>query len=354
MTSASLQQLFSHQPVLSDGFKLFLREHDASLAVAAGHQLWLFTVDADGLPRAMEIRIDDVTGLAWHEGRLWVASHWQLWAFVDVLSQTDAHGGSEHLLVPQSAHTTGHLAVTDLVMTRNGPVLVSALFSCLATLDAQFSIRPIWAPPQLSALLPESRWHLTGAAVRDDVVAFVSSCGQSNEPGGWRETMLGGGCIIDTDGSIVTQGLTVPRQIRWHNRGLIVADSGSGRLLRVDPADGSLETIATLPGVLGSLDVSGDFAIVGHGDPSCAAAEGLPGGHPSNGQLIREGISIVSLNTGLVTGSVEFLGESGPVHAVALLHGARRSSIASPRGLTAQNAVTMAAPQPLASSGFAN
>jgi uncharacterized protein (TIGR03032 family) len=349
MKDATLLHLHTYEPIISDGFKRFLATTDASMAVAVGGRLWFFTADADGHAVAMEIGLEDVAATTWHDGRLWVASAWQIWTFADVLATTAEGGGGEHTLLPQSAHTTGSLAVTDLAVARGGIVLVSGLFSCLATLDDRFSMRPIWIPLGLEALRPETRWLITGVALRDEVAAFVTVAGRSNEPEGWKESIHGGGEVMDTAGIVVADGLTVPRHPRWYRNGLIVADSGSGRLLGVDPDIGGTETIATLGGVLGALDIVGDFAVIGHGDPGRASVEGLPGGPVPNDRAQRETLSLIDLTSRSVTGTIEFLGAAGPIQSISVLPGAQRSSIAMPRGLVAQNTVVMAALHPLLS-----
>ena len=339
--------LHTHEPIVSDGFAKFMDDHDASVAVAAGSQLWLFTADGNGSVTASEVRLDDVTALAWHDGRLWVAGGWQVWTFVDAMATTGDTDGGVHTLLPQAAHTTGHLGINDLAMTHGGLVVASGLFSCLAALDERFSMRPIWAPPGLDALRPESRWLLTGVAVRDGLAAYVSMSPRSGEREDSKTDVSDGGVVMDVAGEVVADGLAVPRQPRWHRDGLVVADSGSGRLLRIDPARRRVECVATLPGVLGALDLTGDIAVVGHGDADRAAEPALAGGPWPAGRPVRDCVSAVSLRNGCIAGSIEFLGQAGPIRAVAVLRGARRSSLASPRGLVAQSSVVMAAPRPL-------
>ena len=321
------------------------------MAIAVGGRLWLVSWSAEGKMETTEMSVGDASSLTWHGDRLWVANAWQLSSFVDSVPSTSlASRDGEHLLLPQVAQTTGYLAVTDLAITENGPVFVSGLFSCLGTVDAKYSMRPIWVPPTIDALMPETRCLLSGIALVDGNVAYVAAAGQSQVPNGWQDGVEGGGVIYSVDGSVVCGGLTLPRQPRWHSSGLIVAESGTGRLLRIDPSSGDIGVIAILPGVLDALTIHGDVAVVGHGHPSRASVKGLDGGGAPSDRAIRDGISLVDLATGSIIGTMEFLGHAGPVSAVAVIP-IKRVAIAVARGVQAQNQVVVAPAEPLYSNG---
>lgn len=325
--------LHTFETVISDEVASVLADHAVGVVVAAGSRLWLFTVDDRSRVLVREVGLDGVTAAAWHGDRLFVASSWQVWTFVD--AGPDPEGGWDHLLLPQEAHTIGGLGVTDLAVGSQGPVVVSGLFSCLALLDDRFSMRPVWVPPVVTALRPESRSLLTGVALVDGQAAFVTAAGLSDDPNGWESSVAGGGVLLRIGGECALSGLTLPRNPRWSGDRLILADSGTGRVLRVDPATGQEETVVTLPGVLGGLDVWNDLAVAAYGNPSRAAIAGLEGG-PASG-AVRDGLAFVDLRSGTVAGTIEFLGHAGPVEAVALLHGIGSATIAAPRGLTTQS-----------------
>ena len=69
------------------------------------------------------------------------------------------------------------------------------------------------------------------------------------------------------DGEEIIGGLTAPRHPRWWRDTLLVAEGGSGRLLAVDPARHTAETVTEVPGVAGGLAVHGSHAVLG-----CSAA----------------------------------------------------------------------------------
>jgi uncharacterized protein (TIGR03032 family) len=339
--------LHTFEPVVSDGFAAVLAENDVSVVAAAGSRLWLITTDDRVGVVVRELGLDGVTAAAWHGDRLFVASAWQVWTFVD--AGPDPDGGAEHLLLPQEAQTTGGLGITDLAVGPQGPVFASGLFSCLATLHDRNAMRPIWVPPGLSALRPETRSLLTGVALVDGRAAFVTAAGLSDEPNGWESSVAGGGVVLTTGGEHLLTGLTVPRNPRWSGDRLVLADSGTGRVLRLDPATGQEEPVVTLAGVLGALDVRNDLAVVGYGDPSRAALAGLEGGRPGSGP-VHDGLALIDLRSGTVAGTVELKGHAGSFAAVALLPDILSAAIAAPRGLTAQSTAVLGDAEPLARS----
>ncbi len=343
--------LHTYQPVVSDGAASVLADRGVALAVAAGSRLWLFSVDERSGVVVREVGLDGMTAAAWHGDTLFVASAWQVWTFVD--AGPEPGGGADHLLLPQVAHTTGSLGITDLAVGSQGPVLASRLFSCLAVLDDRYSMRPVWSPPGVSALRPETRSLLTGVALVEGRAAFVTAAGLSDDPMGWESSLAGGGVVLTTGGERVVSGLTAPRNPRWSGDRLVLADAGTGRVLRVDPATGREEPVVTLAGVLGGLDVWNDLAAVGYGDPSRAAIAGLEGGRSASGS-VRDGLALVDLAHGTVAGTIEFLGHAGPLEAVALLPGITAATIAAPRGLVAQSTAVIGPAEPLTRPGPAS
>lgn len=347
MSAAEAVRLHTYEAVASDGFLELMDALDASVAIAAGGRLFLASHDPGRGLAMVDIGLADVTALAWDGGCLWAASAWQVWAFVDVLAETGGEG--EHLLLPQAAHTTGFLAVTDLLPCPGGPLITSSLFGCLARLDERLSMRPVWAPAGVETLQAGVGCHLTGAALRDGAgePAFVTSANRAGDPVDWRESPEGRGVVLATGGEEVAGGLTVPRHPRLHGDALLLAEAGTGRVVRLDPATGSSETVTVVPGVPGSMTLAGDVALVGVSDPRRARLEGLTGGPAPAGAPLRDGVAVVDLHSGEVTGSLELLGHAGSVDAVAVLPAVWGASIAPPRGPVAQSTVVVAAAEPL-------
>jgi uncharacterized protein (TIGR03032 family) len=345
MSRARALHLHTYEPVISDDVAAVLAEHEVSIVAATGSRLWLITTDDRLGVVVREFGLDGVTAATWHGDRLFVASAWQVWSFVD--AGPEPGGAAAHLLLPQQAHTTGSLGITDLAVGSRGLVFASGLFSCLATLHDRNSMRPIWAPPGVSALLPETRSLLTGVALVDGRAAFVTAAGLSDEPNGWESALVGGGVVLTAGGECLLRGLTVPRNPRWSGDRLVLADAGTGRVLRLDPTTGQDESVVTLAGALGALDVHDELAVVAYGDPAHAGWAGLEGGRPDSGH-VRDGLALIDLQSGTVAGTIELLGRAGPIAAVALLPGILSAAIAAPRGLIAQSTAVVGDAEPLA------
>ena len=119
---------------------------------------------------------------------LWMNSRYQLWRFDNMLPAGGQHNGFDAVYVPRVGYTTGHLDVHDIAVEASGRVVfVNTMFGCLATLSDRASFTPLWRPPFVSAIAPEDRCHLNGLALRDGRVRYVTACGRTDVPEGWRE-----------------------------------------------------------------------------------------------------------------------------------------------------------------------
>jgi uncharacterized protein (TIGR03032 family) len=116
----------------------------------------------------------------------------------------------------------------------------------------------------VSALAAEDRCHLNGAAVADDQVRYVTALGRTDSAAGWEARRSHGGCVMDVvRDAVVAEGLCLPHTPRWHAEGLWLAEGGLGRLVRLDPESGGLDTVAELPGFTRGLAFAGPYAFVG-------------------------------------------------------------------------------------------
>ncbi len=62
--------------------------------------------------------------------------------------------------------------------------MVNTRFSCLCTLDPDYSFVPRWRPPFVTALAAEDRCHLNGLALVDGRPKYVTALGMTDTPGG--------------------------------------------------------------------------------------------------------------------------------------------------------------------------
>lgn len=97
----------------------------------------------------------------------------------------------------------------------------------------------------------------------------------------------------------VARGLTRPHSVRQHNGAVYVADSGYGRLCRINPD--RVETVAMLPGWTRGLGIHSGVAFVGSSRVIPQFSQYAPGLDP---RTSRCGIHAVELATGKILGSL--------------------------------------------------
>jgi len=267
---------------------------------------------------------------------------WDLRDMPEAAPKVEPRGTHDACFLPRNRHVTGDIAVHDLAFAAGELWLVATAFSCLATLDAEHSFVPRWKPSFITGLTPEDRCHLNGLAVVDDRVAYVTALGTTDTAGGWRERKADGGVLIDVRSSAtVATGLSMPHSPRWHRGRLWLLESGRGSLCLVDLADGSVQTVAELPGFTRGLAFAGDYALVGLSQ----IRESSTFGDLQVTKRLKErqcGVWIVDVRTGGTVGFLRFEDLVQEIFDVALIPGARYPELAEADGRT--TAVSYALP----------
>jgi uncharacterized protein (TIGR03032 family) len=289
-------------------------------------------------------RLSRPTGIALERGRLAVGTLGEVHTYRNspaALERLNGDRAYDACFVPRSRHFTGDVAVHDLAYADGELWFAATRFSCLATLDEEHNFVPRWQPPFVTEVSNEDRCHLNGIAVVDGRPAFVTALGESDEPGGWRADKLSGGCVVDVESSsVVARGLSLPHSPRWHRDQLWLLESGEGALCKIDPADGSKETVAELPGFARGLAFAGGLAFVGLSRPREGDDyEGMP--------LLERfeerfcGIWIVDIERGEPRGYLRFEEELREVFDIAILHGMSFPEIADAGGEAALRAFSL-------------
>lgn len=252
---------------ISPGLSDWLLAHRVSLAFTSyqSGRLFLCGVAPDGRVAFQEQRYPRVTGLCVSGGSLYVASMFLVWRLENMLRPGEyANAAHDAVFVPRAAFTTNYADIHELGVERTGRLLmVATSLSCLATPHPIHSLAPVWVPPFITAVVPEDRCHLNGLAMDDGVARYVTAAGVSDEKDGWRAGRTASGVLIDlADDRLVAEGLSMPHSPRVHDGAVWLADSGSGWLIRIDPASGALERIALLPGFIRGLAFHQGHALV--------------------------------------------------------------------------------------------
>jgi uncharacterized protein (TIGR03032 family) len=245
-------------------------------------------------------------------------------------------GSHDACFVPRRTHVTGDIRVHDVAYAAGELWAVATRFSCLVTFDEDHSFVPRWRPPFVGALAPDDRCHLNGLAMVDDRPGFVTALGASDEPGGWRAHKASGGVLIDIDSSeVAIARLSMPHSPRWHRDRLWLLESGRGSLAVADLENGTVETVAELPGFTRGLALAGPFAFVGLSQ----VRESLTfGGIPLTARLAERecGVWVVDIETGTTIAFLRFEGEVREIFDVELLNGLRFPEIAEPESEAAR------------------
>ncbi len=278
---------------------------------------------------------DKPMGIAVAPGRIALGTRTEVWDIRDVpaaVSRLDPTVAHDACYVPRNRHVTGDIAVHDIAYAGGELWIVATAFSCLATLDAEHSFVPRWAPRFITLLAPEDRCHLNGMAVRDGRVTHVTAFSTSDEAAGWRGRRADGGVLIDiASGEVVIGGLSMPHSPRWHENRLWLLDSGRGTLCLADLASGRADAVAELPGFTRGLAFSGNTAFVGLSQIRETATFGeLP--VTRRLQERQAGVWTVDLRSGAVSGFLRFEDLVQEIFDVAILPETRFPEIAEPVG----------------------
>jgi uncharacterized protein (TIGR03032 family) len=255
---------FKHTPQLPE----LLAELNCSLVVTTYQAGKVMVLSSDGermiqLPRTFE----EPMGLAVHDNRMAVATKY---AIVMLANEPRLAGNYprqpdtyDALFVPRSVHHSGRLAVHDMVWTEKGLVGVNTLFSCLFQLDPNFSFRPVWKPPFVSALAPEDRCHLNGLALKDGEPRYATALGTTDSAGGWRENKESGGVLLDLpSGEVILGGLAMPHSPRVYDGVVYALLSSTGEVITIDVERGQYEVIHKVNGFARGLARHGDYLFI--------------------------------------------------------------------------------------------
>jgi hypothetical protein len=337
----------------TDNFAPLLAELGASLVVSTYQANKLLAVRACGEGLSTLVRtFERPMGLAVDGNRLALATCKEIWMLrnaPDIAPRIEPQGMHDACFLPRTCHVTGDIGVHEIAWANSRsqesggseereeanaltpdscPLtpelwIVSTRFSCLATLDPDYSFVPRWRPPFVSALAAEDRCHLNGLALVDGRPKYVTALGTTDVRDGWRADKPHGGCIIEIDsGEIVSRGLSMPHSPRWHEGRLWVLESGTGQLVDVDPATGRRQIVAELPGFARGLAFAGPYAFVGLSKiRETSAMDGVP--LAQRREQLKCGVAVVDLRSGEVVAFLEFQTAVEEIFDVQLLPGVR-------------------------------
>jgi uncharacterized protein (TIGR03032 family) len=298
----------------TESFVALLKQLGVSLLVTTyqANKLLVLREQAGGLSILVRT-FERPMGLAVDGGRIALGTRDQVWHFrnaPDLAAQVEPPGTHDACFIPRSCHVTGDVGVHEVAWggeRLDELWLVNTRFSCLATLHPDYSFVPRWRPPFITALAAEDRCHLNGVAMVGGKPRYVTALGQTDTAGSWRATKSRGGIVMSVaDGRVVADGLCMPHSPRWHENSLLVLESGTGRLERIDPARATRHVVADgLQGFARGLGVCGPYAFIGLSKiRPTSAMDGVP--LAERRHELKAGVAVVDLRTGATVATVDF------------------------------------------------
>jgi uncharacterized protein (TIGR03032 family) len=307
----------------SPGFAAWLAAERVGLALTTGNRLVFVGRDGAGDVDVREHVLDGACGLAAVDAQtLYVAGRWQLVRAENALAAGQvAAAGHDRLFLTQTAHTTGFVGAVDAGVAGDGRVLfTNSLCNCVAAPSPRWNFTAVWRPPFISALLAEERCHITGLALDDGQLAYVTCAAETDVAGGWRDAVADGGVVLDVrERRVLARGLSLPRSPRLHDGRLYVAASGTGELVQIDRRSGESRVLARVPGLARGLAFSGHHAILGC---SRVPEDGTDAQAPiavTRSDEQRHGVAIVDLDTGAILATLWLDGGSGDLYGLVVL-----------------------------------
>ncbi|HET9033976.1 MAG TPA: TIGR03032 family protein [Dokdonella sp.] len=229
------------------------------------------------------------------------------------------HGQYDAAYLHRATHVSGDIDVHEMAYDVDEQLwLINTRMSCLCTLAADASVVPRWKPPFITQYDLFDRCHLNGLGMRDGRPRYVSMLGRTDEPGGWRRNKASGGQILDLgDDSVIVDGLCMPHSPRWYRDRLWFLSSGEGHLKCLQ-ADGTLRTVAEVPGFARGLAFFGRYALIGLSQVrETAVFAGLPLTQRVTDR--RCGVYLIDIEAGEVVGFLHFIGAVREIFDVQIL-----------------------------------
>jgi uncharacterized protein (TIGR03032 family) len=321
-TASTAVEFRYHQ---TDNFAPLLCQINASLLVTTYQANKLLVVrTAQGGLSTLVRTFERPMGLAIDGRRMALGTRNQIWFLrnaPDIAPRVDPAGMHDACYLPRSCHVTGDIGVHELGWAEEELWIVNTRFSCLCTLDRDYSFVPRWRPPFITALAAEDRCHLNGVAIVEGRPKYVTALGETDTPDGWRPGKPHRGCVMQVPtGQVVVRGLSMPHSPRWHDQRLWVLESGMGRLLCIELGSGSPQMVAELPGFARGLAFAGPYAFVGLSKiRATSAMDGVP--LAQRRHQLACGVAIVDLRTREVIALLQFQTAVEEIFDVQLLSG---------------------------------
>ena len=165
---------------------------------------------------------------------------------------------------PRVTYFTGPVDMHELAWAGDTLWGVNTIFSCLCTIDGDYSFRPRWQPNFITVLAPEVRCHLNGLALADEKPKYVTALARADTKDGWRPEKQRSGILMDVErNEILLKDLPMPHSPRIYDGRLLLLLSATGELVEVDLTQQTYTVLKELNGFVRGMDRYGDYLFVG-------------------------------------------------------------------------------------------
>jgi uncharacterized protein (TIGR03032 family) len=318
----------------SPGFSKLLHELNSSLAIStyqAGKLIFISPKNEQELvqlPRSF----DKPMGLAFHQGRLAVASRNGVYLYSDspgaAANYPKRPNTYDSLYIPRAVYFTGELDIHDIEYTSKGLLAVNTRFSCVSLINGDQSFREIWRPSFIKDLRPEDACHLNGMVLENEELSYLTALGETSEARGWRPKKAQGGILINArTQELILKNLPMPHSPRLYKEGLFMLLSATGELAKVDIVAGTYQVLQQFTGFVRGMDRIGDFLFIGLSKLRTTSASF--GDLPIAKHSPYCGVVAYHLPTGKLVGHLKYETSVEEIFDVRILSGSRRPGILS-------------------------
>ncbi len=253
-----------------DGFKGWISNYGGSLVFTTCRSGKLGILGWDGQVVTLTMRQMDVPkGLAVLNEQILVTSRSEVTLFSNApLLAYDYDpknpGLYDACYLPRTTWYVGELGAGEVLTDRAGMLFVNTIFSCVSRPSFKYHFESVWKPDFVTELVPENRCNLSGAAVADGRLAYVTAFAKTNTHNGWASVPMNAGILMDArTGGVILEGLQRPCSPRWYKECLWFLNSAAGELCVMNPQTCETKTVCHLPGITRGLTFWGNYAVVG-------------------------------------------------------------------------------------------
>ncbi|HMQ06103.1 MAG TPA: TIGR03032 family protein [Saprospiraceae bacterium] len=235
-------------------------------------------------------------------------------------------GQYDALFVPRACYYTGEIDIHDMHWGKEGLYAVVTAFSCIALMDDQYSFTPVWKPNFIHDKDARDHCHLNGMAMENDKPKYVTAFGKTNTNKGWRNDVLNGGIVIDTEShEIIISGLSMPHSPRIYDGNLFLLTSATGELVQIDRKNGKKEVVTRVPGFARGMCKWGDYLFIclSRIRKSSSVFRDLPIRYKD----VNCGVEIIHLPTGMKAGHIRYENDVEELYDIQILHSYLRPGI---------------------------